>query len=448
MATRAEKYRRRLKEPTPEKTVERAVVAKATLKGARDSDAPLAEVTALVETAGGIVVGAVVQKIVRPHPATFLGKGKVEELSGLAAQLDVDAVVTDNDLSPAQARNLEKLTERKVVDRSQLIMDIFSQRARTRQAKLQVELAQLKYSLPRLKRLWTHLSRFEGGIGMRGPGETQLEEDKRIIQRRIQKLEHQLREIQSRKETSFVHRRGEFVVAIVGYTNAGKSTLLNKLTGSHELVEDKLFATLDTRVRRWQLSENRYVLLTDTVGFIRDLPHHLVASFHATLAETQYADLLLHVVDASSPAAAQQMGTVREVLKSLECHTKETWVLFNKWDAIPSERLVEARHLEADLVPGERSFQISAIEGTGIERLRKALLDRLRSDDEEVDIFVPHERGDVVAFLRQNGRIISTSYGPDGARVRAALSPARLGKLRSLFPEGFPRPPEREEWER
>src|SRR5262245_47316128 len=217
---------------------ERALLVKAVFKGKRDAEEPLREITALAETAGVIVGGAITQKLARPHPATYLGKGKVDEMASLAAALDVDLVITDNDLSPAQERNLEKLTERKVVDRSQLIMDIFSQRARTRQAKVQVELAQLKYSLPRLKRLWTHLSRFEGGIGMRGPGETQLETDKRLIERRIQRLERELEDMEGRKEASFLHRRNEFVVALIGYTNAGKSTLLNRLTGSEELVED------------------------------------------------------------------------------------------------------------------------------------------------------------------------------------------------------------------
>jgi GTP-binding protein HflX len=416
---------------------ERALVAKACLKGKDAAEDPLAEITALAETAGAAVAGAVTQKLERPHPATYLGKGKVEEMAALAAALDVDVVLTDNDLSPAQERNLEKLTERKVVDRSQLIMDIFSMRARTRQAKLQVELAQLRYSLPRLKRMWTHLSRYEGGIGMRGPGETQLEEDKRIIARRIQKLERELKDLEGRKETSLLHRRNEFVVALVGYTNAGKSTLLNRLTGASELVEDKLFATLDTRVRRWSLEAHRHVLLTDTVGFIRDLPPHLVASFHATLAETQYADILLHVVDASSAEASHHMDTVRDVLRKLECEGKETWVLFNKWDAVPEERLVEARHLEEMLHPGERPFRVSGKTGAGLEEVREALVERLHREDREIEVDVPHHRGDIVAYLRENARLVSSDYRPEGVRIRAALSPARLGRLRSLYPEGF-----------
>ena len=419
--------------------VERALIVKAIIKGREGAEGedPLAEIMALTESAGGTVAGHLTQKIVRPNAATYLGKGKVEEMAHLAGELDVDVVITDNDLNPAQERNLEELTGRKVVDRSQLIMDIFSQRARTAQAKLQVELAQLRYTFPRLKRMWTHLSRFEGGIGMRGPGETQLEEDKRIIERRIQKLEKALERLEERKETALVHRRGEFVVSLVGYTNTGKSTLLNKLTGAHELVADKLFATLDTRVRRWHLEANSHVLLTDTVGFIRNLPHHLVASFHATLAETRNANLLLHVVDASSPEAFQQMKTVREVLQALECDRKETWCIFNKWDAIPPDRLVEARHLSTKLPNGEQGFQVSALEGTGLEELRKAVLERVRKETQEVEIRVPHSRSDVVAFVVEHGRVLEKEYSSGDVRIRAALTPARLGKLRSLFPEGF-----------
>ena len=248
-------------------------------------------------------------------------------------------------------------------------MDIFSVRACTRQSRLQVELAQLRYSLPRLKRMWTHLSRFEGGIGMRGPGETQLEEDKRIIGRRIQKLERELKNLAKQKEASVGHRRGEFVVALVGYTNAGKSTLLNRLTGSKEMVEDRLFATLDTRVRRWPLDAHQHVLLTDTVGFIKRLPHHLVASFHATLAETH--------------------------------------------------------------------FRISAQTGAGLDELGAAVVEGLHQQDREIDILVPHHRGDLLSYLSHNGRVLTNEYSADGTMVKVLLSPARLGKLKALYPQGF-----------
>jgi GTP-binding protein HflX len=417
---------------------ERALIVKATLAGTEVAEDPLEEITALAETAGAHVVGAVTQRLQRPHPATYLGRGKVEEIGARAAEVDADIIITDSDLSPAQERNLERITSRMVVDRSELIMDIFSQRARTAQARLQVELAQLRYSLPRLKRLWTHLSRYEGGIGMRGPGETQLEEDKRIIRRRIQKLKSQLERLEGHKEAALRRRRNEFVIALVGYTNAGKSTLLNRLTDSSELVEDKLFATLDTRVRRWLLGDHRYVLLTDTVGFIRDLPHHLVASFHATLAETQYADVLFHLVDASSSAALQQMRTVREVLGQLNCHDKETWVLFIKWDRVAEDRVIEARSLSSQLRGNERAFLVSARAGAGLDELKAAVIERFERDEKAVELLVPHTRGDVIAFVRENGRVLANEYRAEGVHLAAALSPARLAKLRSLFPQGFP----------
>ncbi len=424
---------------------ETALVAKANVSRDR-AEEPLAEITSLAKTAGAVVVDSVVQNLSRPHPGTYMGRGKVDEVANRANELDVDMVITDNDLSPAQERNLERITNRKVVDRSQLIMDIFTQRACTRQAKLQVELAQLRYTLPRLKRMWTHLDRFKAGIGMRGPGETQLEEDKRLISKRIQKLKSQLKKIEERRQNFTTRREQEFVVALVGYTNAGKSTLLNKLTNSAELVEDKLFATLDTRVRRWTLADHRYVLLTDTVGFIRNLPHHLVASFHATLAETRDADLLLHVVDASSKQAEQHIQTVRRVLHQLKCDHKESWVVFNKWDKVPRERLIEARHLEEKLLPSEKCFRVSAHTGVGLDELAAAVLDRLRQDDVDIKIVVAHRRGDVIAFLRENANVRETRYETDGVHVDASLSPARFAKLRSLYPEAFPAR-KKEPWE-
>ena len=424
---------------------EKALVAKAALKGDK-SDDPLAEINALATTAGAEVVDAVVQNLSRPRPGTYMGRGKVDEVASRAQELDVDVVIADNELSPAQERNLEKATNRKVVDRTQLIMDIFSQRAQSRQAKLQVELAQLRYSLPRLKRMWTHLDRFKAGIGMRGPGEMQLEEDKRLIGRRIQKLKHELRKLEDRRHASTLRRSNEFVVALVGYTNAGKSTLLNRLTDSEELVEDKLFATLDTRVRRWQLNDKRYVLASDTVGFIRNLPHHLVASFHATLSEVQEADLLLHVIDAASPEASRHMDVVREVLRELECHNTETWLVFNKWDRVPEDRLVEARHLSEKRLKGERVFRLSAHTGDGVETLAGATLERLQQDDHDVELNVPHRRGDVVAYIRDNGEVNAVDYQTSGVAIKARLSPARLAKLKAIYPEGFSHPT-KEIWE-
>lgn len=428
-------------------TNERALVAKATADHGAHGEDPLAEITSLANTAGAEVVDAVTQNLPHPHTHTYMGRGKADEVASRAAELDVDVVITDNDLSPAQERNLERLTSRKVIDRSELIMDIFSQRARTRQAKLQVELAQLRYSLPRLKRMWTHLDRFKAGIGMRGPGEMQLEEDKRMIGRRIAKLKSALKKLEDRQQTSTLRRQNEFVVALVGYTNAGKSTLLNRLTESHELVEDKLFATLDTRIRRWNLEDNRYVLLTDTVGFIRNLPPHLVASFHATLAETREADLLLHTVDASSPEASRHIQVVRRVLAQLDCEDKETWFLLTKWDKVPEERVVEARHLQEQLLQSERAFEVSGHTGRGLNELAAAILERLRQDDEAFELFIPHRRSDVVAFIQENGHVKHIDYQTDGVFVEATLSPARFAKLKSLYPEGFPPPAEKEIWE-
>jgi GTP-binding protein HflX len=275
---------------------------------------------------------------------------------------------------------------------------------------------------------------------MRGPGETQLEEDKRLIRRRIQQLRKQLRKLEGKHESVLEARRREFVIALVGYTNAGKSTLLNRLTGSAELVEDKLFASLDTRTRRWILDRNRHVLLTDTVGFIRELPHHLVASFHATLAEARHADLLFHVVDASSAAAEEQIRTVKKVLAKLGCHSKETWVLFNKWDRVSEDTIIDARYLEEGLSASEQrhTFRISAARGENTDGLREAVLERLKREEEEVDLFLPHSRGDVVAYVREHGRVLQSEYRSAGVALRAALSRPRLAKLRSLFPEGFP----------
>jgi len=443
--------------PSTEKPAQTAVVLKAELRRDPAFEDPLAEILALAETAGIEVKETFLQRLERPHPATYLGKGKVEEAAERADALDADVIVADNDLSPGQERNLEKITKRTVIDRSQLIMDIFAQRAPTHQARLQVELAQLRYSAPRLKRMWTHLSRYEGGIGMRGPGETQLETDKRLIGRRIQKLVRQLKRIEKRKETGLAFREKEFVVALVGYTNAGKSTLLNALTGSGELVEDKLFATLDTRVRRWPVAPNRHVLLTDTVGFIRDLPHHLVASFHATLAETRRADLLFHVVDASSSDAPWQIETVDRVLEEIECDEKPTWLVLNKWDAVETERLIEAQSLrdvwasrrvhELDGGSGDdgttdarwrgSTYQTSARNRFGLDDLRVAITEFLQRGDAWLELDIPHSRGDVLAYLRENARLEETDYRPEAVHVRFGISPARQARLKHLFPEGF-----------
>ena len=276
-----------------------------------DSD-PLDELQGLAETAGAVVVGGLTQRLEKPNIATYLGKGKVVELERLIEFHAADVVIFDNDLSPGQVRNLEQGLKVKVLDRTELILDIFATHAQTYESRLAVELAQLEYSLPRLKRMWTHLSRLKMGVGMRGPGEKQLEVDRRLVEKRIHDLKQELGKIEKRKEREVRGRRGTMTVSLVGYTNAGKSTLMNALTEAEVLAQDKLFATLDTRTRRWHLPNWGPVLLSDTVGFIRDLPHRLIASFKATLEETHQADLLLHVADASNPAVGDQItGGVR-----------------------------------------------------------------------------------------------------------------------------------------
>lgn len=356
---------------------------------------PLDELEELSRTAGAIVAGKVVQRLNRPHPTYYVGSGKAEEIKRLTSEFDVDVIIFDNDLTPAQVRNLERLTQRKVVDRSELILDIFATHARTTQAKLQVELAQLEYILPRLRRMWTHLSRFEGGIGVRGPGEKQLEEDRRAVVHRIHDLRRKLAHIQNRREREVRRRSEEFTASLVGYTNAGKSTVMNLLTNANAIVEDKLFATLDTRTRLWQLDKYRRVLLSDTVGFIRDLPHHLVASFHATLEEVNRADLLLHIVDASHPKCEVQMEVVQGVLEQIGAGDKQVLLVFNKIDKISDE---EVKYLKKSY-PG--SAVISALQGTNIDELRHRVLEVVRGSEVAVELTAPLSNGHLISRFRE-----------------------------------------------
>jgi GTP-binding protein HflX len=315
---------------------EKVLVCGVLLEDARaELGALLGEAQDLVRAAGAEVVGEViVQKRLRPHPATLMGRGKVEEVAHAARGAGADAVLVDNNLSPAQLRNLEKAWDLRVFDRSELILDIFARRAKTRQASLQVELAQNEYLLPRLRRMWTHLERTEGAIGTRGPGETQLETDRRLLRKRVHDLRTQLKQIEAHRLRQVESRRDLFQVGLVGYTNAGKSTLLNRLTGSGEFVADMPFATLDTRTRQWSLPDGRTVLLSDTVGFLQRLPHHLVASFHATLEESIHADLLLHVIDVSHPDVQGQMLAVEETLAAIAPGLAPQVLVFNKVDRV------------------------------------------------------------------------------------------------------------------
>ena len=351
---------------------ERAVLVGVLLDGRPGELDPLEELAGLAESAGAKVVGQLTQRRETPDVATYLGKGKVEELRILAEANDANLVLFDNDLAPAQTRNLEKAINCKVLDRTELILDIFASRAQTHQARLSVELAQLQYSLPRLKQMWNHLSRIKAGIGMRGPGEKQLEVDRRLVEKRIHDLQTELQVIERRKQREVAARSDRMTVSLVGYTNAGKSTLLNALTGSDVLAQDKLFATLDTRTRRWQLPGWGPVLLSDTVGFIRDLPHHLIDSFKATLEETRQAHLLLHVADASNPAATEQIAAVYEVIGELGIRAKDTLLVLNKADA-----LADRGALEVLLNRYPSAIPISARSRQGIDQLAGAVSESL-----------------------------------------------------------------------
>jgi GTP-binding protein HflX len=381
--------------------LERAVLVSVALPSRPWSgDDPFDELRGLAETAGANIVGELTQKRDSIVPGTYIGKGKLDELTELVKSHDAEVVIFDNDLSPAQVRNLEKATNAKVIDRSELILDIFATRARTIEAKLQVELAQLEYALPRLKRMWTHLSRYKGGIGLRGPGETQLEEDRRLVASKIRDLRGRLSTVQARKEREVRSRYEEHTVSLVGYTNAGKSTLMNKLTGAGVYVEDKLFSTLDTRTRQWRLSDWGRVLLSDTVGFIRDLPHHLVASFKATLEEARQARLLLHVVDASNPHAEEHILAVNSVLKELGCDKRPTLLVLNQID-----RLNDPSYLQVLQAHHPRAVAVSAITGQGLDSLADAVIEMLSADFTQVTIDVDAGNGRVLAYLAAHADI-------------------------------------------
>jgi GTPase len=376
--------------------------------GDHNPDDPLEEIRGLVKTAGLVVVGSLLQKRQKIDVTTYIGSGKVDELKAMVQARGADLVIFDNDLGPAQTRNLERLLEVKVIDRTEVILDIFATRARTYEAHLQVELAQLEYAMPRLKRMWTHLSRYKGGIGVRGPGEKQLEEDRRLVVHRIQELKAKLAKIQSRKEREVAARREFSTVSLVGYTNAGKSTLMNALTDAGVLVEDKLFATLDTRTRRWQFRGGGHVLLSDTVGFIRNLPPALVASFKATLEEARQADLLLHVVDASSPEAEQQIQAVHAVLAELGLADHPTILVLNKVDRLPDRSYLDvlrAHHADA--------IAISAARSEGLDRLGQAVREAIydRALDAEVESAI--KNGRVLAYLKQHAQIRQQTYDED-----------------------------------
>lgn len=412
---------------------ESAVVVGVVLPGHPSPDDPLEELEGLAESAGARVVGQLTQRRDTPDTTTYLGKGKVEELRQLCDATDADVVVFDNDLSPAQTRNLEQATKVKVLDRTELILDIFANRAQTHEARLAVELAQLQYSLPRLKRMWTHLSRLKMGIGMRGPGEKQLEVDRRLVEKRIHDLSTELQVIQRRKERQVAARHDRMTVSLVGYTNAGKSTLMNALTGAGVLAKDKLFATLDTRTRRWQLPGWGPVLLSDTVGFIRDLPHHLIASFKATLEESRQADLLLHVADASSPAVFQQITAVYQVLEELGIEEKDTLLVLNKVDA-----LTDRAQLDGLLERYPHAAPISARSGQGLTQLAARVSESLSRSFLDVDVETEASNGRLLAFLAAHGEVLSRQYHDSRVTVHCRIPQIHLGPIHD--PETVVRP--------
>ncbi|UCC98641.1 MAG: GTPase HflX [Phycisphaerales bacterium] len=419
---------------------ERAILVGAVLRAGPNGD-DLAELTALAESAGAVVVDRFQQKIRWINASTYLGSGKAKQLAARVKRFNADVVIFDNDLSPGQIRELEKIAVVKVLDRSELILDIFATRAKTRQAKLQVELAQLEYTYPRLTRMWSHLDTVAGaggataagavgGIGTRGTGEQQLEIDRRLVSKRITELKRELANIDRRRIREIDGRKGLFKICLVGYTNAGKSTLLNTLTDAGVLVEDRLFATLDTRTRRWSPAKGVEVLVSDTVGFVKDLPHQLVASFKATLEEAVNADLLIHVVDVANPDALRQIESVKSVLAEIGCGEKPVLAALNKVDAV--RNIGELEMIET-LYPG--SVSISAKTGFGLDKLAEAVTSRYKGDELLLRVVSSQSNGKVQSFLRAHGRVVNEQYADNSILIDARLGRNQLGDLKRLHPQ-------------
>ncbi len=421
---------------------ERALLVGLELRGAdHDGVESLRELEALAESAGAVVVDMMLQRRERVDPRYYIGRGKVDELIGRIEQHDADLVIFDDDLSPAQIRELEKACEAMVIDRSELILDIFASRARTHEARLQVELAQLEYTAPRLRGMWTHLERIAGaaggtgagvvgGIGTRGPGERQIEIDRRIVGRRVTQLKRQIAEIDRRKIRQVQARDEHFNISLVGYTNAGKSSLMNALTDAGVLTADRLFATLDTRTRRWKLGGGHEALLSDTVGFIRRLPHHLVASFRATLEEAINADLLLHVVDASSRSAWEQCRAVTDVLRELGCAGNRTIVLLNKIDVLWDDANLKVLQQK---LPG--ALPISAHTGAGLPQLVEQVRAMMTGPPQRATVCLPTTDGRAIAFLEKHAEVLDRRYDTRTVEMDVVVGSLVLNRLQASFPE-------------
>jgi GTP-binding protein HflX len=402
-----------------------------------DPTDPLGELRSLARTAGACVVDEMVARRSKPHPGLYVGTGKAREIAARAEQSRVDAILFDNDLTPAQIRDLEQITGRKTLDRSELILDIFAAHARTRASRLQVELAQLEYTYPRLRHMWTHLDTVAGGaataagavggIGTRGPGEKQIEIDRRLVQRRVARLRRQIAEIDRRKVREVRSREDVFCVCFVGYTNAGKSTLMNLLTGADAYVADQLFATLETKTRRWSLGDGQTALLSDTVGFVRDLPHHLIASFRATLEEAIGADLLIHVADASHDRVAHEISAVEGVLDELGCDRERLVLAMNKVDRINDPAVLTV------LAQGwPEALFVSARTGQGAQELVARVAERARGSARRVTLQADCTNGKLMQYIARHAQVDSESYAGQTVRIEARMALRRVDGLRAF----------------
>jgi GTP-binding protein HflX len=412
----------------PEKAI--LVAVKLNNESEYDVKESLNELKSLVETAGAQVVKSFIQNRDTIDPAFYIGKGKLEELKKEAIENKIDTIIFDTELSPRQIRNLEKEIKKKILDRSWVILDIFAFRAKTREAKTQVELAQLKYFMPRLTRQWTHLSRqVGGGVGTKGPGETQLETDKRLIKTRISILERELKEIEKQRSVQRKSRAKEFKVVLVGYTNVGKSTLLNKLSNANVLAENKLFATLDSTTRIVELNSKRYFLLSDTVGFIKKLPHHLVASFKSTLEEIKYADLILHVIDVSHPNFREQIKTVENVLSDLKVLDKKSIYVFNKVDMLSKEDL---ELIDLEKFSNDKIF-ISAEKNINIDKLKNKIIQIMDEDFRIKEFNIPIDNSKLISYIHDNSEVLREEYNENYVKILIKAKTPNMEKIENYF---------------